>query len=668
MADESNISPTVPIPDLITQDPDDAAGAKFIRDRFGVVDAFALAMYWAAINYINQLANKEYQMPWNPLEYAKIPLGGLSGLDLTGPPIKPTVDDIDVSTVEFPFTAPIPPTLDISIGDIPPFTAVLPDFLIPDAPDVTWPVFTATQPSLSDITFPIKPDYELPPLPTLSDVSIPSPPNIALPSFDGVFPSMDLTPPDPMFVWNEAEYDSDILQALAAKILTNVENGGTGLGADIEAAIWARALARQSIENDNTYSEALDFWAARGYDLPPGAVVSRLAEVRARIDQINEDLNNDILIQQSKLAQENTHFFISAAIDYEKMLMEELNRRQDRAFQAAKYVVEGAILIYQARVTAYQAQLEAYRTLATVYEVRIRAEIAKVEIYKAQIEGAKLTVEIQALMIEAYKAQLQGITALIDTYRAEMEAANIQAQIDKTRIDSFSSLVNAYSAEVGAVTARFNAYQAQIAGEVAKADMYKSQAQAYVAQVEGYKAQADVSLTEAKTLVALHSSEVDTYRALIDKYKTDIDNALSRAEITAKQQGFEVAMYEADIKEYATEIDGLTKIYAAQVDENRGLYDLQIKEADVQLRTAVAMYELEAEGIKSSAQIAAQLGSASLTAVSASAHLGYSESRSDNRGHSTAQTGSQSYSSHRDLSASAMRNSTSESHTYVHND
>jgi len=611
----------------IGSDARDLALGRFNAGEFAVFTAWQQLR--EAIAWLQE-ATELFEFPEIDIVFDRVPLMGLDGMVLTDP-VPPILEEIEVETVSFPFAPPVMPPLVLDVDDIPIFDVVIPAFSIPDAPDVVWPTLDATPPTATDITIPTAPSITLPALPSLDGVSVPSPPEITMPTFEGVAPSMDLTPPEPAFTWDEADYDSDLMQALRTKLLTDLQNGGTGLGAAVEQAIWDRALERQEVQTEKTYNEGLYLWASKGHSLPQGALVSRLAEIRARIDQLNEDLNNDILIEQAKLAQEYTILNIKEVINWEKTYMGHLNNVQQRAFEAAVKTVEMAILIYNAKIAAYNAQLEAYKTYAQVFEARIRAEIAKVEIYKAQVEGAKLSVEIRKALIDAYEAQVAGITTLIELYKAQMEAANIQAQYDRTRIEGYKAVVEAYGIRVGAVTSRYNAYQAQIAGEAEKANMYKTQVDAYTSRVAAFKAGADVDLAEMSLTVEHNKGEVQTYLALIEKYKADIQRAIARAEMIAKEEGYKTDRYTAEVGEFSAKADALVKLYNGRVTERAAEYDVRIKEADIEMKSTVALYELQVESIRAAAQIAAQICASAISSASASVHLGASESRSDSR-------------------------------------
>lgn len=641
-------------PEPITPPAEMSSSGSLVAERFQESQLYGDSAWENAWGLLTALQGQTYPVEWSIDPWVAVDSMGLDGLAMNEP-TRPEIATIEVEVTPFTDEAPTMPDVDLTAGTPPEFNVTDPGFQIPEAPTVDFPIFDDNAPQVTDADIPTRPTWDLPAVPVLSAVSIPSPPEYNLPDFEGELPTMDITPPEPMFYWNEAEYSSAVKAQLATKILADLISGGSGLDTETEQAIYDRATARQELENNQLYDEAMSFFAARGFRLPPGALAGRLQEAAYKIAQTRTDLNNDILVQQSKLAQENTHFIIDRGIQMEKNLMDYTNQYQQRAFEAAKYVVEAALIIYQAKVEAYKAQLEIYRTQAEVYKARIQAEIAKAELYKAQIEAVKASVDVQRLMIEAYKAQVESVMTLIEVYKAEMEGAKIQAQIDGIRIEGFRALVEVYKARIQAATARYEAYQAQIAGEKARAEMYEAQVRGFAARVDAFKATAEVDISRVQAQVELNKGRVESFKALIERYKAQVDAAIKQAEVEVDIEKLDVAMYEADVKRYESEVEATAKVFLGRVEEAKARADIQVKEAEVAVREAVARYGLVTGSTEAAAKVAAQLAASALSMVSASASLGYQEGRHDSR------------SAGATVSSSAS-NSHSSSHIYTHSD
>jgi hypothetical protein len=91
----------------------------------------------------------------------------------------------------------------------------------------------------------------------MDDILIPAAPIITIAEFDAELPSATMDEAAP-FVWGEPNYVSDIWADLLAKVLYNIQNGGTGLDVAVEAALYQRHLDRQLDENARMYDEATE--------------------------------------------------------------------------------------------------------------------------------------------------------------------------------------------------------------------------------------------------------------------------------------------------------------------------------------------------------------------------------------------------------------------------
>jgi len=549
--------------------------------------------------------------------------------------------------------------------DMPVLEAVRPNYTSYEAPTDETPNFDDEVPSTTEPNLPVAPDEPLPTPPTFNEVTLPTAPPIGFASFDATLPTQDLTPPDPMFVFTEVAYNSELAEALKAKLLSDIQNGGTGLGADVEAAIWARAQDRVSDETEARYEEVEAFGTSLGDDLPPGVLGARL--MQAGLEHVNKlaQLNYEISIEQARLAQNNTQFTVTQTIAYEQILMDLANKVQQRAFEAAKAVVEMAVAVYNVKVLAYQAQLEKYKTEAAVFESMIRAELAKIEIYKAQIEGARMTVEIQSQYVEIYKARLGAVGVLIDLYNAQMEGAKIQLEIDKNKIDVFRAKIEGKSAQVAGITAKYNLYQAQLAGEKTKADIYKTDVDAYSQLVGAAKTEADVNVAELQARLQINQDNIRVLEAALDKYKTDVQAETQAEETRVKVYDAQTRAYEVDRKALSEWASNTVEAYKAKVQQIATEADIRIKEAANAVQVALGNQNTATAITEAGARIAAQMSASALTSVSASAQIGYNASNSESKSQSESDSNVNSFSVSYSNSES---DSTSYSEAHIYNE
>lgn len=612
--------------------PDPALAGQLVEARFGQSTDLVNIYTVEANGALDALTEIDFDIPLENIDI---------DFDVEPPAIgdAPAPTEVDAyedptQPVSFPDLSYLAAQLDLSEIVLQPTTtptleAQPPEVNIGDAPDDTIPDIPDDVPVVTDKELPPTPDITLPPEPVLEDVVLPPVPEIQSLTFEGILPVVELTPPEPMFIYSDREYQSDLKDAINTKLYNDVTIGGTGLGADIEQDIWNRNLSRLDIELDKAYQQTLTNWEAWNSDMPDGMLASALQEVQFESNRNRLDANRDISIEQARLAQNNTQFAITNGLVYEKQEMDFINQINNRAFEVAKTRIQAEIDIFGIRVTAYNAQLEGYKAAAAAFESQIRAELSKVEIYKAQMEGAKIHGELQAQKVEIYNQKVRALQTVVSLYTAQLEGVRTQLAVDELKIKAFNARLDAVVAQINGVTSKYNLFQAQIAGETAKVDLYGKQVDAYASEVQAARVIADVHRDELQALVESNKDKYELLRSAVDVYKADTQYELGKGDFSARAYTAEVSGYEAEVRRETDYIRNKVDRYRAQITEIATAAELAIKEVDVNLRTAIAAKELQVEALKATAGFQAQKVASALTSVSASAQIGFNASLSD---------------------------------------
>lgn len=291
-------------------------------------------------------------------------------------------------------------------------------------------------PTDEELTIPDIPD---PVMGVLNPITVPT---ITIPTYELAEPEVT------ELVYNEAVYASDLQAALKTALTAFVEDGGTGLGEDVEDALWARGRARQDIVNERTYNEANEFFASRGYTIPPGALGGRLTEALAEQTRADAQLNFELLIEQARLARAQSEYSMQAALTLEGQDKEQFNNIANRALDYAKSAVQVIIDLYTAKVQAFVAKSESTKLIVESEKIKVDAAVAAnagiIDAYTADIEGfkAKLSAElgivemvakVYGYQIAGYEADVRAAAMLLDaqtkTYMARIEQANNQTTL-----------------------------------------------------------------------------------------------------------------------------------------------------------------------------------------------------------------------------------------------
>jgi hypothetical protein len=550
----------------------------------------------------------------DPLSYEERPAIG----DLALP-------DIPASDVVKPEWVAVP---SFDTVEFPSFNIEPAPYLAPDKPVHDTISDPGDPPELVTVEYPAKPDIDRPPAPALEDIVFPVAPVITIPTFDGVVPTEVWDMPE-NFSYSEANYSSDIWADLLAKVLNDIRNGGTGLGALVEDELYDRALARQETENQRLYQEVEDYFEARGFSLPVGAMAGRLAEAAREISRNNTTINSEIMIDQAKLAQTNTHFMVDKGIQLEGMLRDFFNAQATRAFEAAKVIATVGIEIFNARVNKFNAKVQAYQAEIVVFESRVKAALTQAEIYKTQIDACGVMSDVQRNLVAIYSEKIKALDTIIKLYATEMEAVKIKTEVERTRVAIFELQVKIYIARIEADKAKFDVYVKELEGERTKAQVYSEQVKGYLGEVEAAKVESDIQIQTSDLALKENQIKAEQYKAELSGYEVTVRSVI--AEIGSMVEGFK-----AEAMAYSAETEAEGSWFKAKVEEMRvGVENAKtrlqqaIGEIDASIKGFTAVKGLQVEGTVGIVNTAAQLCAASMNAVNATASVGYTGSESN---------------------------------------
>ena len=530
--------------------------------------------------------------------------------------------DPDVSTPDIPTT---PTLVDVDSIDvaIPENSNVNFNVTIPEAPDISMSTSAPTSPGMKTISIPAMPDYELPSVPSLDDIVLPQAPTIDIPEFTAVAPdvSAENLPDIPAFSYNEEQYQSDLSVAILQKLLDDIADGGSGLNPDVEQAIYDRMLARQRAENERLYRETEDQLSATGFDLPTGALASRLLEIAAEISRKNDQASWEIMIKQAELAQTNTHFTVEKSIAMEQVFRDFFEKQEARRLEAARQTALIAVEIFKALVNKIEVALEIYKTEAMVFTERLKAKLAEVDIYRAQIDGTRAAVDVQNARVALYNSQLSGVEALMGIYQTQMESAKIQMEMEVAKMQGYRAEIEAYVAMVDVQRIRIDAFRSQVEGARAQVELAMAQVNKYNAEVAAAKLNVEAQSVAVNAQLEKNRGAVEVYKSQVEAAKMEADLNVSIASIGLEvfkgkvQQN--IAQADAVLKEAelnGTRIDAEAKIYVAQA----GAYVEQMKAA---ISGYLTLKDILINGYVSQITGYSNISASALNAISANASL-----------------------------------------------
>lgn len=278
--------------------------------------------------------------------------------------------------------------------------------------------------------------------------------------------------------WTESEHVSSLYTNLLAQLITYLQEGSTGLAADVEQALIDRAQARQDLIDEKLERETLEFFASRGFDLPTGVEDAAIATIASERARNRTDLNEKVLIEQAELAQKNTQFILSTAKELEAVLRDYTSKQNDRALDAAKAQANTAIALFAENVKAYvaeeQAKLDNIKTQVEYLRGVVESNKGLVGMFQAEADAYKTTIDGKASRNKAvtdiftaenvgYEAESRALTAAagitIEEYKLRLQNGDMQL---RKAIAETEASIKGYEAEVG-IKARISTDMANIA-------------------------------------------------------------------------------------------------------------------------------------------------------------------------------------------------------------
>lgn len=416
------------------------------------------------------------------------------------------------------------------------------------------------------------------------------------------------------------------LPEVRAALTSALEGEGIIVPAWVQSEAFDAARGRAIEGSRQAQYDAVNQWAARGFDLPGAGILAANIETGRQLTAEQARINAEILNTTYVQAVETYRQLIGQGLQHEAALHSVYVQIDANARELANghfAVLQG---IYNISIALYDLQIKAYTAEISVYEANIRIELAKIDAYNAELASIKLQSEINTQEIEAYLAKIKASEAIVDIYVAQVSAFNGLIQSDLAKVSAFNAKVNAYSAEVDAVTKEIDVYEAEVGAEGTKAQAYGSTVDAYRARVEGYTAQIGGEATKTKSVNEVILAESEVYKTQVDAWSAGVTNDVRRVEASVSQFRGQIEAYTAELSrdETAGRLQALG--FDKELEKAKMTVANEIKNIDRALAQLTTSAELELSRLSDSAKINAQLAAASMASLSISATLSGSDS------------------------------------------
>lgn len=548
-------------------------------------------------------------------------------------PADPTAPNIDALLSQ----------LDVGDMDALPDAPTMPALNLPNAPGMA-AIPVPLRPNIdTSVDLPAAPDLVTPELEALESITLPVFEFPQMPDFDGKPPTADFAVPNVFINWSEPEYDSELLPELQAKVLSMMQ-GGSGLPAAVEDALFGRARERDSAETHRAVQEAVDTWAARNFTMPPGMLAKQVNVAREQGRLKASELNREVMIEAAKWEIEGIRFAVTQGMALEQLTMNLYDNACKRLFEVARFQAESQINVFNAQIGLFNAQNAAFQTLSQVFRTRLDGALAKLQAYKTAIEGQLAVGQLNQQRVEVYKAKWTGMQAAVEHFNGLMRGAQVRAEVIKNQFDAYRADVQAYAEQVGAEKVKFDAYEVQVKGETAKAGMLDSIARAYSSTIQGLASKADIRVKGAQL-------RLEAVRVHLQKHSNDTDAFRAKLQASMNQVQYGTQVFQAQVEGWKaksqasiSETEMQSRFADMNTRTNIAFSEMQMSAYTANINKAYQQAQITLEASKSMGQFASQLAAGAMSALNVSASVSGSGSQSDSYSRSTSESTSTSHS------------------------
>lgn len=505
-----------------------------------------------------------------------------------------------------------------------------PTVSLPTAPTFTTEL-SAEKPFIADVTNVIAPPESVPDkLTSIGGHIVPASPAVVIADFGESIPAYNISLPDIQFSYVEPEYTSALKDALTSKLLSDVENGGSGLAPDVEDAIWERTRERDNKDYEEAATKIDSKWAGRGFSLPNGVLVALQQDLI--VDDRNQRIerSRDILIKQAELAQVNTHFALTSSMNLEQLELNHANEIYNRALESSKSMMEFGIAFHNLKISDYNIQLERYKAQAIEQSSRLEAEKLRLDAYRTELLEIEAKSSLDKDLLSEYNLDLERYDKQLKLFTAEQGMVATALGIEGLKIDLYKANISDHKTRIDAQSKEADLYLARVQGELGKVQVYSSELEAERTRISTLKVQADIEIARIRENVELQGLSLREFLGNVERYRAEVSIATSEMGIEATMYGHDIDKFRAEVAKDAAQlslgVETLIKNRALDIQNT----NVRLENAKANLQSVISTAAIRVEAAKGIGQTYASVASAVASGFNAIASIESSGMSSEN--------------------------------------
>lgn len=218
--------------------------------------------------------------------------------------------------------------------------------------------------------------------------------------------------------------ESGEVQTAMQWLVDAIKANGTGIPIHIENQIWERDRARVGKETGRQVATAINSWAAKGYSIPPGAMVGQVAAIRRDAHDQLSTSSREIAIKVTEIHVENARFAVEQMLSLRNQALAQATDYMKAMMMSPQYAGTwiNSMLDNRGKVAGIKADL--YKAKAGVATDVFRTENGfNLDLFKAATDANLEDVKTSnSTQIEVLRAALEQdrnrFTTAIESFKA----------------------------------------------------------------------------------------------------------------------------------------------------------------------------------------------------------------------------------------------------------
>jgi hypothetical protein len=206
-----------------------------------------------------------------------------------------------------------------------------------------------------------------------------------------------------------------------------ITQGGTGINANVENALWQRARAKILGDSERAENEAMSMWANKRFPLPPGVLVGLMNTIGLDTGRKLAEQSRDISIKSFDTEIENVRMSVKLALDQRKIALDAMGDYIKTMMMAPATAKDLAVGLSQLHSEAAKTMVAMYAAQINGYQAVSQISIADATL-KQSAQKANLDSQVNSVN-ERVKAALQGAQMFGTQAASGFNAVSGQAQI-----------------------------------------------------------------------------------------------------------------------------------------------------------------------------------------------------------------------------------------------